>query len=1143
MASQCLPLPNGSCVPLPNWECSDYQCMLQCLNQPTFDSFEQCCIQCLLSQYVAQAKDHLTIIIANAISSINEEIIPVFDNASIIIAHLEQLTGSEKINVNDLVNIFKAKAIIQKLTEQITCNDISAPCFSDTGLCTPPSPTLSQLEVQLGYNISCFGTGLGGGVGGMGFGAGSGSGSASASSNFEITESNISSQVPPITQTQPQTTTQTQVIQYICGVANECYKMLGIEIVDPADVYFNYQETPTGIVESAGYLEVAGANDQLTLEETPSQTTETESVEESVSFILSYLVTATLPVLEVSFMYPVTLIREVESVTATRSVQTVHFAYPVAKQTFTESVTATSVSILGYFQPPVKLVTQSEVTSSSQQILQIKIAKPTTFYQSVPTSITQLITTLDIIRTVTPERLAEYTNAIISVIDVLVYQIVTEVLKSFPTSASQEFLIGEVFETVKKVLVPEVTSSTQEFLDSLIYQTVREVIESVLTSQSETFQTTYFSEKVTLTQVPESTSQTNTFQLTYFAQQVSPTLISEQTSQTEQVMDLTFTACAFVDAANQCYQSSYQLTVYDYSGINWSSGYQIPLYINVPNANSTYSNIRFSYNGQELYSWVEYIDNGYAWVFVVLPTSVSNGSSITLDVWYGESSYVYDGVAGAYKSIAGCSYDNGDKVFIFYDNFCGTSVNTNNWTVYESGSVSVTVDNDLEISASSGSTGYYVLQSKSTFPQGTIFEVMQTAKTFDTSIRTASPAISSGSGVCYFSPDAGGGISGCSLSSPVMSWSMNANCYAWWTMESGYNNGACSPSCTFYIQTGIDFPFSHRVFSIYYNPGTLNGWGIDYILLEAGTGGANTMGNLTYNGCSSSCTNECVPSGNVYMYIGTAFGPLNGNLDIVYHFARVRYYVPPNPGGCSAVGESSSNITELPSYTNYSDATYYQSGWDSCSDTQYMQLITASTDQYGGTVIPFEYTSGDIISVSTVLSTTSVSSCPADGVTIALFLESPNTSSLYSVYGNTGCPCQGTITMPTTPGTYFYVQWDPYCCATCGGNEGSGACFNVVVVNNNSVSYAVCHTGSGSFEGQNYGAGNQVYFMVSYDPSTGYVYFTIYDISNNQIATGSIDISSHFSPPSSGTYYMVIASSSGGQYGNWSFIRYAPRIQ
>jgi len=529
MASQCLPLPNGSCVPLPNWECSDYQCMLQCLNQPTFDAFEQCCIQCLLSQYVAQAKDHLTIIVANAVSSINEEIIPVFDTGSIIIAHLEQLTGSEQVNVNDLFNSFKAKVIKQKLTEEITCNDISAPCFSDTGLCTPPSPTLSQLEVQLGYNISCFGTGLGGGAGGMGFGAGSGSGSVSAPGKIQITESNISSQVPPITKT----ITQTQVIQYICGVANTCYRMLGIEIVDPADVYFNYQETPTGIVESAGYLEVAGANDQLLLEETPSQTTETESVEESVSFILAYLVTATLPVLEVSFMYPITLIREVESVTATRSVQSVYFTYPVTKQTFTESVTATSVSVLGYFQPPIKLVTQSEVTSSSQQVLQIKIAKPTTFYQSVPTSITQLITTLDIIRTVTPERLAEYTNAIVGVLDVLVYQIVTEVLKSFPTSASQEFLIGQVFETVKKVLVPEITSSTQEFLDSLIYQTIKAVVQSVLTSQSETFQTTYIFEKVTPTQVPESTSQSETFQLTYFAQQVSPTLISEQTSQTE----------------------------------------------------------------------------------------------------------------------------------------------------------------------------------------------------------------------------------------------------------------------------------------------------------------------------------------------------------------------------------------------------------------------------------------------------------------------------------------------------------------------------------------------------------------------------------------------------------------------------------
>jgi hypothetical protein len=536
---QCVPLANGSCVPTPNWECSDYECMLQCLNQPTFDAFEQCCIQCVLSQYTAQAKDHLTIIVANAVSSINEEIIPVFDTGNILIAYLETLTGAEKINVNDLFNYFKAKVIKQKFTEEVTCNDISAPCFSDTGFCTPPSPTLSQFEAQLGYNISCFTTFPPISSTGVPFSTSSGSQSAPAPTTRQITQTNITTQTPPTTQTQTQsttltqTTTQTQVIQYICGVANTCYRMLGIEVIDPSDVYFNYQETPTGIVESAGYLEVAGVYDQPLIEEAPSRTTETGNINESVTFILSYLVTATLPVLEVSFAYPITLVREIESVTATRSVQTVYFTYPIAKQTFTESVTATSVSILGYFQPPIKLVTESEVTSSSQQIFQIKITKPVTFYQSVPTSVTQLIATLDIIRTVTPERLAEYTNAVRSVLDALVFQVVTEVLKSFPTSASQETLIGYVAETVKKVLVPEVTSSTQEFLDALIYQTVKQVVQSILTSQTETFQATYFSEKVTPTQISESTSQTETFQLTYFSQQISPTLISEQTSQTE----------------------------------------------------------------------------------------------------------------------------------------------------------------------------------------------------------------------------------------------------------------------------------------------------------------------------------------------------------------------------------------------------------------------------------------------------------------------------------------------------------------------------------------------------------------------------------------------------------------------------------
>jgi hypothetical protein len=480
-----------------------------------------------LSQYVAQAKDHLTIIIANAVSSINEEIIPVFDIGSIIIAHLEQLTGSEQVNVNDLVNIFKTKAIIQKLTEQITCNDISAPCFSTTGFCTPLSVS-NQLEVQLNYNISCFTI--------YPSTAFSGITSIFAPSFEEITGLNISSQVPPITQTQPQTTTQTQVIQYICGVANECYKMLGIEIVDPADVYFNYQETPTGIVESAGFIEVAGSSDQLSLEEAPSQTTETESVEESISFVLSYLSTTTLPVLQVSFIYPITLIREVESVTATRSVQTIYFAYAVSRQVFAESVTATSVSVLGYFQSSVRLITQSELTLSSQQILQIKLIKPIPIIQSVPTSISQFIATLEIIRTVAPEQLTEYTDIIVTIADILVYQVITEILNSIPTSASQQILNYKFLQGI----FPEITSSAQQVMNSQLLEVVKQVLFPEGTSSSQEIINYQFLEVVKQAVQGVLTSQTETVQFTYFTRQASPTFISQQTSQSEQVIDITF---------------------------------------------------------------------------------------------------------------------------------------------------------------------------------------------------------------------------------------------------------------------------------------------------------------------------------------------------------------------------------------------------------------------------------------------------------------------------------------------------------------------------------------------------------------------------------------------------------------------------
>ena len=698
---QCLPLANGSCIPTPNWECSDYECMLQCLNQPTFDAFEQCCIQCVLSHYVAQAKDHLTIIVANAVSSINEEIIPVFDTGNILIAYLETLTGAEKINVNDLFSYFKAKVIKQRFTEEVTCNDISAPCFSETGFCTPPSPTLSQFEAQLGYNISCFTTFPPISSTGVPLFTSSGSASLTAPTTRQITQTNITKQTPPTTQTQTQkttltqTTTQTQVIQYICGVANECYRMLGIEVIDPSDVYFNYQETPTGIVESAGYLEVTGVYDQPLIEEAPSHLSETESIEESVTFVLSYLVTATLPVLEVSFAYPVTLIREIESVTATRSVQTVYFTYPIAKQTFTESVTATSVSILGYFQPPIKLVTESEVTSSSQQILQIKITKPVTFYQSVPTSVTQLITTLDIIRTVSPERLAEYTNAVRSVLDALVFQVVTEVLKSEPTSVSQETLVDYVAEAVKKVLIPEVTSSTQEFLHSLIYQTVKEVVQSILTFQSETFQTTYFVEKVTPTQISESTSQTETSQVTYFAEKVTPTFVSESISQTE-ASQLTYfiqqvTPTQVSESSSQI-EGVLQASIQAVSNVAWFNGQDAYASGYVPQLNNATT-----------FSWVVWFKTTSSYGIIMS----NNGSSASLTTQFCGSTpsgwipaiYIYNGQL--YINI----YTNG-----CYQYSTGKTVNDNNWhmvaVVVSGTSLTVYLDGSA-VASETLNTNYY----------------------------------------------------------------------------------------------------------------------------------------------------------------------------------------------------------------------------------------------------------------------------------------------------------------------------------------------------------------------------------------------------------------------------------------------------
>ena len=113
-------------------------------------------------------------------------------------------------------------------------------------------------------------------------------------------------------------------------------------------------------------------------------------------------------------------------------------------------------------------------------------------------------------------------------------------------------------------------------------------------------------------------------------------------------------------------------------------------------------------NGQLFYSWYEgqLNYNGITcdvW-WINLPNGIPANSNITIYMYVGNSSdnyysqyYPYVGEAPQLSSTYG-QYDNGNYVFLFYDNFAGTSLNTSKWSSFANGTgASISVNNSITI--------------------------------------------------------------------------------------------------------------------------------------------------------------------------------------------------------------------------------------------------------------------------------------------------------------------------------------------------------------------------------------------------------------------------------------------------------------
>ena len=133
-------------------------------------------------------------------------------------------------------------------------------------------------------------------------------------------------------------------------------------------------------------------------------------------------------------------------------------------------------------------------------------------------------------------------------------------------------------------------------------------------------------------------------------------------------------------------------------------------------------------SGSALQSWVE-TDTGTDTVWVKLTTSIpAGGSQIIYMNFMSANQMSTTGPTGEAPQLSTpyAEYDNGGKVFNFYDNFTGTSLNTNKWTsILTGGYGSITVDNGITLDSNAGSgwVGPGIL-SASTFNPATNVEDM-----------------------------------------------------------------------------------------------------------------------------------------------------------------------------------------------------------------------------------------------------------------------------------------------------------------------------------------------------------------------------------------------------------------------------------
>ena len=140
-------------------------------------------------------------------------------------------------------------------------------------------------------------------------------------------------------------------------------------------------------------------------------------------------------------------------------------------------------------------------------------------------------------------------------------------------------------------------------------------------------------------------------------------------------------------------------------------------------------NLQFCLDAQcntPLYAWIESYNSNLStvYIWVNLPTSIPANSSITIYMFIRNSiQYPYTGMLPTLTSTY-AQYDNGEDVFTFYDNFAGTSLNTNKWSYFIYTGANIIVNNGITVN---GNLSYADIITLSGFnPLSTIADIYVT---------------------------------------------------------------------------------------------------------------------------------------------------------------------------------------------------------------------------------------------------------------------------------------------------------------------------------------------------------------------------------------------------------------------------------